>query len=458
MRFPIRGINVVGNNLKDRSSSVSSYNGFILDLLRFILTRNVFLFGLSHYFQVQGVAMGTMCAPSYANLYLGGWEKELFSRDDISMYLSHVISWYRYIDDILLLWSGSKAELAEFMTVLADNSYNLKFTMECNQECIHFWDLKIFVDSDGFIYSSLYRKPSSGNTILHATSGHSYSLIKSIPYSQYIQLKRNCAQSSDYEMAAKKLSHRLRDRGYSHKILKKDYNRAAQQNQQELIISTKTKTYTWVITQYSKHHSQFRSILNQFWPLLLADDTVVKCIQKHPDITYRRAPSLRDKSVHSHYNPPGNKMESSTGTFPCKKCNICEFILAGTIIPLPNGQTHSVRHRVSCQTIGVVYLAKCLCGCFYVGKTKRPFYKRIKDHVDPTRKRLMTTTVSRHLGREHNFALDMIKFTALEHVPAHARGGGIDRTLLQLETKWIQLLNATRYPGLNQYISFKSFL
>lgn len=103
-------------------------------------------------------------------------------------------------------------------------------------------DLKIVVTQDGFIYSSLYRKPSSGNTILHATSGHPYSLIKSIPYSQYIRLKRNCAQSADYEIAAKNVYNRLRDRGYSHKILKKAYNRAAQQDRQEFVFSTKTKT------------------------------------------------------------------------------------------------------------------------------------------------------------------------------------------------------------------------
>lgn len=70
----------------------------------------------------------------------------------------------------------------------------------------------------------------------------------------------------------------------------------------------------------------------------------------------------------------------------------------------------------------------------------------------------MTTAVSRHVGLEHNFDINMIKFTALEHVPIHVRGGSIDHTLLQLETRWIHSLNATRYPRLNEYISFKSFL
>lgn len=47
-------------------------NQFILQLLEHILQSNVFTYAGYHYLQVQGVAMGTSCAPSYASLYLGG--------------------------------------------------------------------------------------------------------------------------------------------------------------------------------------------------------------------------------------------------------------------------------------------------------------------------------------------------------------------------------------------------
>lgn len=114
-------------------------------------------------------------------------------------------------------------------------------------------------------------------------------------------------------------------------------------------------------------------------------------------------------------------------------------------------------HRVTCHTVGV-YLAKCLCGCFYVGKTKHPFFKHKKDHTTSISKRLMTTATSRHVGFQHHLNINMIKFMALKHVSTHARGGSIDCTLLKLETQWIHTLYATIYPGLNEYISFKSFL
>lgn len=70
----------------------------------------------------------------------------------------------------------------------------------------------------------------------------------------------------------------------------------------------------------------------------------------------------------------------------------------------------------------------------------------------------MDTAFSRHVGLQHNFDINMIKFMALKHVPMQVRGGSIDQTLLQLKTRWIYNLNAAMYPGFNKYITFKSFL
>lgn len=111
---------------------------------------------------------------------------------------------------------------------------------------------------------------------------------------------------------------------------------------------------------------------------------------------------------------------------------------------LPNGDTHTIRHRVTCATVGVVYLAQCQCGSYYIGKTKRPFQVRIRDHIKPLYKNTTTTAINRHIAAQHNSDPHVILFSALEHVPSHARGGSIDNRLLQLETKWIQIF--TRLP------------
>lgn len=201
-----------------------------------------------------------------------------------------------------------------------------------------------------------------------------------------------------------------------------------------------------------------RGIFQKYWPLLTADNTIKKFFKPYPEITYRRAPSMRDRLVHSHHMVPCPVDFIIVGTFPCGTCDICPFIINSRDIVLPNGNVHLARHRITCKTIGVVYLALCSCGWFYVGKTKRLFFKCIKDHIAPLYKHLTTTALNRHIAREHNYDPDVVHFAALDHVPLHARGGNIDTTLLQMETRWMHLLDAVKFPGLNEYISFKSFL
>ena len=53
----------------------------LVRLLELVLTLNNFQFNGTHYLQTQGTAMGTSCAPSYANLMMGALEKNLLTTD-----------------------------------------------------------------------------------------------------------------------------------------------------------------------------------------------------------------------------------------------------------------------------------------------------------------------------------------------------------------------------------------
>lgn len=79
------GIQAVGQLLKARDRSQWVYNEFILQSLKLVLHNNAFTFDDKIFLQTQGVTMGTPCAPSYANLYLAWWERQLFADDSLSM-------------------------------------------------------------------------------------------------------------------------------------------------------------------------------------------------------------------------------------------------------------------------------------------------------------------------------------------------------------------------------------
>lgn len=95
-----------------------------------------------HFSQTQGVAMGTSSAPSYENLYLSGWERQVFSEKAFVPYFNYVLSWYRFINDLLLVWTGPEKLLIEFIQQLNINNLNLHFTYSYDDKHKHispFW-------------------------------------------------------------------------------------------------------------------------------------------------------------------------------------------------------------------------------------------------------------------------------------------------------------------------------
>ena len=74
-----------------------------------ILTMNNFTFNDSHYLQIHGTAMGTKMVPSFANLFLGLFEKNALRNASFQPH-----TWLRYIDDIFMIWTESPENLKIF--------------------------------------------------------------------------------------------------------------------------------------------------------------------------------------------------------------------------------------------------------------------------------------------------------------------------------------------------------
>lgn len=112
-----------------------------------------------------------------------------------------------------------------------------------------------------------------------ATSSHPASLIASVPYGQYLRLKRNWSENAQFEQEAKALQICLKQRGYSNKCLKNAYLKAKYQDRSNLIHGHKvSKVYTGVrtIRRFSGQHQQMRDIMQKYWYLLMGDASVSK--------------------------------------------------------------------------------------------------------------------------------------------------------------------------------------
>ena len=106
----------------------------ITSFLSLILTLNNFSFNGNHYLLVKGCAMGTKCAPSYANLFMGKFEKKyIYNRikNKSKLYL-------RFIDDIFMIWTPSKEDLLNFIQEINQVHQSIKFIVEYSENLHQF--------------------------------------------------------------------------------------------------------------------------------------------------------------------------------------------------------------------------------------------------------------------------------------------------------------------------------
>ena len=97
--------------------------------------------------------------------------------------------WKRFIDDIFLIWPHGMGSLLEFINHLNTVHPTIKFTKEISPTEIPFLDLIIYIKGSR-LYTRLHTKATDRHMYLNFCSEHPMSLKSSIPYSQFIRLKR----------------------------------------------------------------------------------------------------------------------------------------------------------------------------------------------------------------------------------------------------------------------------
>ena len=110
----------------------------LLELFNIVLKRNIFSFDNSMYQQIQGMAMGTTMAPSYANLFMDRLERAFLAQEPILP-----LVWKRYIDDILCIWTGSRSQLDVFFRLAQQDTPSIKSTWSISDMQVQFLDLNI---------------------------------------------------------------------------------------------------------------------------------------------------------------------------------------------------------------------------------------------------------------------------------------------------------------------------
>ena len=139
-----------------------------------IFTLNKFIFNSKFYLQIKGCAMRTICAPSYANIFMPEFEEKHI----YSLIKNKSVIYLRYIDNIFMVWIKSESELRHFMNKINQKHQSIKFDFKFSKESIEFLDTLVYIDSKNRLQTTLYKKPTDCQNYLHAKSAHPFSLKK----------------------------------------------------------------------------------------------------------------------------------------------------------------------------------------------------------------------------------------------------------------------------------------
>ena len=291
--------------LKSKENNPSQPNTEVLAcLLELVLKNNLFEFDGTYYKQLQGTAMGTKLAPAYANIFMGQLEHNILSHTSLKP------SFYkRFIDDILILWPHSEADLNTFLTSLNDFHPSIKFTFEYNKNRITFLDLDIY---KGPNFSSTHRldlethiKPTNRQAYIHAHSHHPPGASKGVALGEMKRYLRTNSRSHTFNKFKAQHVVNLRKRGYSHKFINRYTNKINFLDRSfELRHKHHQKLYkTPFVTRFSPSTKKAFYIIQKYWHSIRGLKQFKNIPLPPPMLAYKSNKNLKSSLVRSKLPP-----------------------------------------------------------------------------------------------------------------------------------------------------------
>lgn len=199
----------------------SQDQSILIRVLSFIMMNNFFTFNDKLYRQINGVAMGTSCAPALANIFMYITELAYFE-DIIESGLPSPVFYGRYIDDIICIYAGSKYHMDNFV---ADFDYYRSYSAELKINWIisatsaEFLDLVISQNKSGKIHLAPHQKLLNKYLYVPFCSYHPKDSKTGFIKAELIRYIRNSSSEHEFTIIAKRFFYRLRVRGYPPRYL-----------------------------------------------------------------------------------------------------------------------------------------------------------------------------------------------------------------------------------------------
>ena len=268
-------------------------NETLLELLKLVLTKNNFQFNGKHYLQIKGVSMGSKVSPSFAILYMHNFESKY-----VYTYHKRPLIYLRYIDDIFMIWPHSLEDLNTFIEYINSQETNIKFSTEISDKSVSFLDMQVSIQ-DNHITTDLYTKPTDAHDYLLYSSAHPQKCKDSIPYSQFLRIKRICSNPIDFDRNVLQMSKHFHRRGYPIELLESAALKVKRIDRKDLLTPKEPTpksdpNQVFLITRYNPNDDSLRTIVQNNWDILGTSSTTSHIHQRKLLTGYRRPKNLRD--------------------------------------------------------------------------------------------------------------------------------------------------------------------
>jgi hypothetical protein len=244
---------------------------FKMDLWKWVLEHNYFIYDDQVWRQILGCAMGTNGAPYYAVLALANLEIQNFK--------SLPKFWKRYIDDIFCIWTEGQDKFLKFISWLNSLSPSFQFTYSFSETEIAYLDVMVSIEqnpspvsNDNIQYLEFklkvapYEKPFNNHLYTHPSTfypdNYKYNWIQS----EFRRLIRNSTDEDMYNQKAELFKLNLLKRGYVLKIITTQKDMVQFSNRKTYLKDLVPKTFTYIL---KVENDIFRDYCLQSWKSIL---------------------------------------------------------------------------------------------------------------------------------------------------------------------------------------------
>lgn len=355
---------------------------YLLELLELNLNCNDFVFDNQWYLQVSGTAMGKKFAPSYANIDMAIFEEEVL---DISP--KKPLVYFRYLDDIFLIWQHSLDDFKQFFDTLNNHRESIKFQYNISESSVDFLDVTVFKGNkfrhEKTLDTKVFFKPTDTHELLHKSSFHPKHTFEGIIKSQILRFWHICSDRESFDEACETLFKALR----SKRCYSRRYLRQIKHNTVDMLTTSR-----------------------------------------------------------SRISPVG----VGTGCGK-RRCECCLYVKTASDFSSRHCDTDCpITGKITCDSKNIVYLIECKkCGEQYVGETSKTLRARLTDHISNINC-YNDTSVAQHFNQFSHDGVTDILVTPIVQLPDFGSKVKNSLARRKIESYFIRRLKSMAPDGMNE--------